>query len=99
MHTASELLDVICSSHLATSDRLIETKKEVTEEVGQLLESNPCASGHYTHLVHDLASFLLENGLVLSDEDSLVEAVTWFINRERRFGCTGEQVKALMAAQ
>ncbi|MED5504521.1 MAG: isoprenyl transferase [Pseudomonadota bacterium] len=32
-------------------------------------------------------------------EDSLVEAVTWFINRERRFGCTGEQVKALMAAQ
>ena len=33
------------------------------------------------------------------DEDSLVEAVTWFINRERRFGCTGEQLKALMAAQ
>lgn len=30
------------------------------------------------------------------DEDSLIEAVTWFINRERRFGCTGEQVKALM---
>ncbi|EHK0031806.1 isoprenyl transferase [Vibrio parahaemolyticus] len=33
------------------------------------------------------------------DEDSLVEAVTWFINRERRFGCTGEQVKALMTVQ
>ncbi len=33
------------------------------------------------------------------DEDSLVEAVAWFINRERRFGCTGEQVKALMTAQ
>ena len=33
------------------------------------------------------------------DEDSLVEAVTWFINRERRFGCTGEQIKELMAAQ
>ncbi|WP_394247994.1 isoprenyl transferase [Vibrio profundi] len=33
------------------------------------------------------------------DEDSLVEAVTWFINRERRFGCTGEQVKALMETQ
>jgi len=30
------------------------------------------------------------------NEDSLVEAVTWFINRERRFGCTGEQVKALL---
>ncbi|MDN3609248.1 polyprenyl diphosphate synthase [Vibrio ostreicida] len=30
------------------------------------------------------------------DEDSLVEAVTWFVNRERRFGCTGEQVKALL---
>ncbi|RJX71718.1 isoprenyl transferase [Vibrio sinensis] len=29
-------------------------------------------------------------------EESLIEAVTWFINRERRFGCTGEQVKALM---
>ncbi len=29
-------------------------------------------------------------------EDSLVEAVTWFVNRERRFGCTGEQIKALM---
>ncbi|MBW3694354.1 isoprenyl transferase [Vibrio sp. T187] len=33
------------------------------------------------------------------NEDSLVEAVTWFINRERRFGCTGEQVKALMETQ
>ncbi|MHA2938642.1 isoprenyl transferase [Vibrio sp. RC27] len=30
------------------------------------------------------------------DEDNLVEAVTWFVNRERRFGCTGDQVKALM---
>ncbi len=30
------------------------------------------------------------------NDDSLVEAVTWFINRERRFGCTGEQVKALL---
>lgn len=30
------------------------------------------------------------------DENSLIEAVTWFVNRERRFGCTGEQIKALM---
>lgn len=30
------------------------------------------------------------------NEDHLVEAVTWFVNRERRFGCTGEQIKALM---
>lgn len=30
------------------------------------------------------------------DEDSLVEAVTWFVNRVRRFGCTDDQVKALM---
>ena len=29
-------------------------------------------------------------------EDSLIEAVTWFVNRERRFGCTGNQIKALM---
>jgi undecaprenyl diphosphate synthase len=29
-------------------------------------------------------------------EESLIEAVTWFVNRERRFGCTGEQIKALM---
>ncbi|NOH98493.1 isoprenyl transferase [Vibrio sp. 99-70-13A1] len=33
------------------------------------------------------------------NEDSLIEAVTWFINRERRFGCTGEQVKALMETE
>ncbi|ELP5727941.1 isoprenyl transferase [Vibrio vulnificus] len=32
-------------------------------------------------------------------EDSLIEAITWFVNRERRFGCTGEQIKALMSAQ
>ncbi|GAL23702.1 undecaprenyl diphosphate synthase [Vibrio variabilis] len=32
------------------------------------------------------------------NEDTLVKAITWFINRERRFGCTGEQVKALMEA-
>ena len=30
------------------------------------------------------------------DESCLIEAVTWYVNRERRFGCTGEQVKALM---
>ena len=30
------------------------------------------------------------------NEDSLIEAVSWFVDRERRFGCTGEQVKALM---
>ncbi len=33
------------------------------------------------------------------DEDSLVEAVTWYVNRERRFGCTGEQIKALMSTE
>ncbi len=33
------------------------------------------------------------------DENSLIEAVTWFVNRERRFGCTGEQIKALMEHQ
>lgn len=33
------------------------------------------------------------------DENSLVEAVTWFVNRERRFGCTGEQIKALMESE
>ncbi|GAK85340.1 undecaprenyl diphosphate synthase [Vibrio ponticus] len=33
------------------------------------------------------------------NEDSLIEAVTWFIERERRFGCTGEQVRALMECQ
>ncbi|CAH0524947.1 isoprenyl transferase [Vibrio hippocampi] len=32
------------------------------------------------------------------DEDSFAEAITWYVNRERRFGCTGEQVKALMEA-
>ncbi|HDY7663965.1 TPA: isoprenyl transferase [Vibrio vulnificus] len=32
-------------------------------------------------------------------EESLIEAITWFVNRERRFGCTGEQIKALMSAQ
>jgi len=30
------------------------------------------------------------------NDDSLIEAITWFVNRERRFGCTGEQVKALL---
>ncbi|WEM42845.1 isoprenyl transferase [Photobacterium sp. DA100] len=30
------------------------------------------------------------------DEDSFAEAVAWFVNRERRFGCTGEQIQALM---
>lgn len=33
------------------------------------------------------------------DQDSLIEAITWYINRERRFGCTGEQVEALMESE
>ncbi len=31
------------------------------------------------------------------DEESLVEAISWFVDRERRFGCTGDQIKALMS--
>ncbi len=30
------------------------------------------------------------------DEDKLVDAVSWFVSRERRFGCTSGQIKALM---
>ncbi|MFA0028784.1 isoprenyl transferase [Vibrio breoganii] len=30
------------------------------------------------------------------DEDGLAEAISWYVNRERRFGCTGDQIKALM---
>lgn len=30
------------------------------------------------------------------DETSLMNAVAWFVTRERRFGCTGEQIQALL---
>ncbi|PSV25040.1 di-trans,poly-cis-decaprenylcistransferase [Photobacterium sp. GB-27] len=30
------------------------------------------------------------------DESSLLNAVAWFVTRERRFGCTGEQIQALL---
>ncbi|WP_428772132.1 isoprenyl transferase [Vibrio sp.] len=30
------------------------------------------------------------------NQEALIEAVTWYVNRERRFGCTGEQIKTLM---
>jgi len=30
------------------------------------------------------------------NEQSLVDAVAWYVNRERRFGCTGEQIQALL---
>ena len=30
------------------------------------------------------------------DETGLADAISWYVNRERRFGCTGEQIKALM---
>ncbi|MCW8331337.1 isoprenyl transferase [Photobacterium sp. SDRW27] len=30
------------------------------------------------------------------DEQSLTDAIAWYVNRERRFGCTGEQVQALL---
>ena len=29
-------------------------------------------------------------------EKELIEAITWFVNRERRFGCTDEQIQALI---
>lgn len=31
------------------------------------------------------------------NEDSLREAVAWYISRERRFGCTNEQIKPMLA--
>ena len=30
------------------------------------------------------------------NQDSFVEAVSWYLNRERRFGCTSEQIEALL---
>ncbi len=30
------------------------------------------------------------------NEQSLADAVAWFVNRERRFGCTGEQIQEIM---
>lgn len=30
------------------------------------------------------------------DEESFANAMAWFVNRERRFGCTGEQIQALL---
>ncbi|MDX1304040.1 isoprenyl transferase [Photobacterium sp.] len=30
------------------------------------------------------------------DEDSFANAIAWFVSRERRFGCTGEQIQALL---
>jgi undecaprenyl diphosphate synthase len=30
------------------------------------------------------------------DEESFANAIAWYINRERRFGCTGEQIQALI---
>ncbi|EOD81101.1 UDP pyrophosphate synthase [Grimontia sp. AD028] len=33
------------------------------------------------------------------DETSLTDAIAWFINRERRFGCTGEQIKAMLQVE
>ncbi|MFH0256271.1 isoprenyl transferase [Vibrio rumoiensis] len=30
------------------------------------------------------------------DEQALLDAIAWFINRERRFGCTSEQLQSLM---
>lgn len=30
------------------------------------------------------------------DEQSLADAIAWYVNRERRFGCTGEQIQALL---
>ncbi|WP_413284970.1 isoprenyl transferase [Vibrio sp. MA40-2] len=30
------------------------------------------------------------------NEDRLADAVSWYVSRERRFGCTGEQIKSLM---
>ncbi|MBD8514990.1 isoprenyl transferase [Photobacterium sp. WH77] len=33
------------------------------------------------------------------DENTLADAIAWFMDRERRFGCTGEQIKKLLKAQ
>lgn len=30
------------------------------------------------------------------DEQAMLDAIAWFINRERRFGCTSEQLQSLM---
>ncbi|KKC98506.1 MULTISPECIES: isoprenyl transferase [Photobacterium] len=33
------------------------------------------------------------------DENTLADAIAWFMDRERRFGCTGEQIKMLLKTQ
>ncbi|MDD1783760.1 isoprenyl transferase [Enterovibrio sp. ZSDZ35] len=33
------------------------------------------------------------------DEVSLSEAIAWYVSRERRFGCTGEQIQAMLQVE
>lgn len=33
------------------------------------------------------------------NEKSLSDAIAWYINRERRFGCTGEQIQAMLETE
>ncbi|HSC76510.1 MAG TPA: hypothetical protein VLB90_09780 [Pseudomonadales bacterium] len=76
MKNAVELLDVIESSHLPLSDALVERRDDIL----QLVDSRIQKSADPEAIAAELAGLLVDEGVVLSDQESVQEVIKEYLH-------------------
>lgn len=78
MKNAVELLDVIESSSLPLTDKLLERREEIVELLDGRLQQS--AGGSDDSMAADLATLLLDEGVVTGDQESVQDIVSEYLH-------------------
>lgn len=78
MKNAVELLDVIESSSLPLTDKLLERREEIVELVDSRLQRS--TGNQDDAMAADLAALLLEEGVVIGDQESVQDVVAEYLH-------------------
>jgi hypothetical protein len=78
MKNAVELLDVIESSSLPLTDKLLERREEIVDLVDSRLQQS--AGKPDDSVAADLAALLLEEGVVIGDQESVQDVVSEYLH-------------------
>jgi hypothetical protein len=76
MSNAAELLDVISASHLPVTDRLDQHRRDIVASVERRFQGTADRS---QRLASELAALLVDEGVVLSDEDSVRQVISDYL--------------------
>jgi hypothetical protein len=77
MKNAVELLDVIESSHLPLTDKLVEHREDIVQLVDNHFQQT---AGKIDNIAEVLAELLVQEGVVLGDRESVQEVIAEYLH-------------------